>query len=714
MPETVATSAKAPPIATNPRPISSQLYEVNELNASAKSPRLCTAMQRLELPNNPEIPANFPKAPIMVATSPSALPIATNPWPISLQDILANASKDATKSLRPDITAFNAPAENTLEKPANLVTAVRAIPTSDKAPPIAVKPRPISSHDIFAKDSNAVAKVLSPLTMIRIPTEPKTDDSPPVLPSTDAAPTTSVKAPPIATNPCAISSQENVTNLVMASDNILQLSAKARIAKLEVMLTLTPFNAFTAKHNAVSPAAALKMPLPISGRDNAPILLIESAKIFTDSAIRIIPAPALTSPFDPLAFRVLVTLSSVALSILNRMPIVVTDFVSEETSSSEIVFKDAAKIPIDAAISSRVWALIPAVKFSIASCKDENNSESPVLTPFFFVPENKLATNSFTAFVAPERFLVASTIFLPVKIANTAPMASMIPLKVMFSLDHPMILPINSPTLEMACPTVFPIPPKMLVRPLPPVKLEMKFEITEFKDERVDSKLVRSKSLFNAVRKSPILAVASKSIFPRSEKPPVPRSFATELATDKRTFLTIPNTEKTPEKVRCNLSAVLSLIASFAVNFSNAEVIFVRRTAVIGGKILSNASLIGRITDSTASQIFQIDLIRLVRPPASFQLCSNSFRASPPLANTSYIRFANSVHKSVASSALPNISSKVFIQPVLTASLTESIASVKVRAFWAASNAFRENSSKFIPSVFTASPTEMPPFSATS
>ena len=59
----------------------------------------------------------------------------------------------------------------------------------------------------------------------------------------------------------------------------------------------------------------------------------------------------------------------------------------------------------------------------------------------------------------------------------------------------------------------------------------------------------------------------------------------------------------------------------------------------------------------------------------------------------SYIISAKSVQVLVACSALPNISSKVFNQPELTASRAEFIASSKVRASCAALNPFSENAS---------------------
>ena len=226
-----------------------------------------------------------------------------------------------------------------------------------------------------------------------------------------------------------------------------------------------------------------------------------------------------------------------------------------------------------------------------------------------------------------------------------------------------------------------PIPPRTPLKLELPVKLETKFETTVVIEERKDSKLPKSRFSFNDVKKSPILAVILSSIFPKSFSPLAPRSLATASPTVPRIFLKMLNTEKMPENVRFNLSAVSSPIFSLDVKLSSAEVILTSRSAVIGGKILSNASLIGITTDSTASQIFQIESIKSVRPPASFQLSRISFLISAPPAKTSYIRLASSVHKSVASSALPNISSNVFIQPVLTASFTDSIASPKVRAF---------------------------------
>ena len=83
-------------------------------------------------------------------------------------------------------------------------------------------------------------------------------------------------------------------------------------------------------------------------------------------------------------------------------------------------------------------------------------------------------------------------------------------------------------------------------------------------------------------------------------------------------------------------------------------------------------------TSIPASSIKSVSLLQLEETNAS---SSMSFLTFPPSANNSYKELANFVHTAVASSAFPNIFSKVFIQPVLTASFTASIASAKVLAF---------------------------------
>ena len=130
-----------------------------------------------------------------------------------------------------------------------------------------------------------------------------------------------------------------------------------------------------------------------------------------------------------------------------------------------------------------------------------------------------------------------------------------------------------------------------------------------------------------------------------------------------------------PLKVRLSLSAVSSLIFIFSVNSFRLSVNSSNFSDVMGGKISRKASFIGLTIDAIPSQMFQKDSISFSRPPSSFQPFSISLRASAPLANTSHIALAKSVQSSVASSASPNIISKVFIHPVLTASFVASIAS---------------------------------------
>ena len=85
-----AISVKAPPIPDKPLPILFQERDPIFFKAFAILLRLFTTVTILADPNKPENPASFPRAPLTIATSDKAPPIADKPRPISLQDICPN------------------------------------------------------------------------------------------------------------------------------------------------------------------------------------------------------------------------------------------------------------------------------------------------------------------------------------------------------------------------------------------------------------------------------------------------------------------------------------------------------------------------------------------------------------------------------------------------------------------------------------------------
>ena len=90
VPEIIANSAKAPPIPDSPRLISSHDNPENCVNDLARSPRPWITINIDPEPIIPLKPAIFPRAPETVATSARAPPIPDSPLATPSQDTLAN------------------------------------------------------------------------------------------------------------------------------------------------------------------------------------------------------------------------------------------------------------------------------------------------------------------------------------------------------------------------------------------------------------------------------------------------------------------------------------------------------------------------------------------------------------------------------------------------------------------------------------------------
>ena len=91
-------------------------------------------------PNIPENPAIFPSAPDTPATSIRAPPIAVRPFPISDHFIDPNFSNPSDNSLRELTTMFIETAPNILEKPPNLLITFVTFTISARAPPMETNP----------------------------------------------------------------------------------------------------------------------------------------------------------------------------------------------------------------------------------------------------------------------------------------------------------------------------------------------------------------------------------------------------------------------------------------------------------------------------------------------------------------------------------------------------------------------------------------------
>ena len=202
-PDMTATSPMAPPMATRPRPISSQLYCVNSLNALAISPRDCTVMKMEPLPRIPENPASFPRAPVTSPISPRAPPMAVRPRPISPQSYCVKEPNADAMSPRLCAVIRIDPPPMMPEKPASFPRAPVTSPTSPRAPPMATRPRPISPQSYCVKEPNAdamsprdlaVMTMLTAAEMLCLPNRPSRPVTVPI----------SVRAPPMADRPLPI------------------------------------------------------------------------------------------------------------------------------------------------------------------------------------------------------------------------------------------------------------------------------------------------------------------------------------------------------------------------------------------------------------------------------------------------------------------------------------------------------------------------------
>ena len=81
-------------------------------------------------------------------TSPKAAPIAVRPLPISSHDISPNFCKPLARSSSPWTANAIVPAPTSPARPDKVPIAALTPPTSRSAPPIATRPLPISSHCI--------------------------------------------------------------------------------------------------------------------------------------------------------------------------------------------------------------------------------------------------------------------------------------------------------------------------------------------------------------------------------------------------------------------------------------------------------------------------------------------------------------------------------------------------------------------------------------
>ena len=162
---------------------------------------------------------------------------------------------------------------------------------------------------------------------------------------------------------------------------------------------------------------------------------------------------------------------------------------------------------------------------------------------------------------------------------------------------------------------------------------------------------------------------------------------ATVKTTSPRIVAKMWKIENTPVNVHLSFSAKLSVMMSFAVKSAKAFVALARPSALAPPKTCLNADPIEFRILKMAWKMFPRPWTSAVRPPRSFHIWRNPFRASELDLMTLPSQSPIAVNRSEASSKSPNRISNVSAHPEPMASLVVSISWLKVRILVAASNA---------------------------
>ena len=211
---------------------------------------------------------------------------------------------------------------------------------------------------------------------MRIDALPNKDFMPPNFPNTDTDAVSSVKAPPMAVKPLAISSQDIFPKDSTASANILQLSARATIATLVDKDTLLFPMIFTAPVNTNRLPPIPTKPFPISSKERSEKLSAACANISTAPAIVIKEIPALITPLESNFFIDFVIERKPRFNSAIITPIAVSPFPICFTFSFAIEFNDADNIPIATAMPIKDPTFIPAEKESKESCIEDRTFDT--------------------------------------------------------------------------------------------------------------------------------------------------------------------------------------------------------------------------------------------------------------------------------------------------------------------------------------------------
>ena len=336
----IASSARAPPIATRPLAISSQLMLPIEERALATILSAAPTTTRPAPTLTMFLGIRF----TAIATSARAPPIAIRPFAISEPLILPKSDiADANIFIAAAISIKARPVEITcLASPVSLVNAV----ISSRSAAIDVRPLVISPHDIEPKSLQAEARTLIAEARMTIPVAVKTAF--PLNFALFRKISTSARRTPTPTSPFAISSQSISPRLFTAVESILIAAANRIIpvADLEAFLS----NLAVLRNRSIS---ASNTPTPIrpsancSG-SNSPMFFMARLRTRSAAPIFIMAEAVLLA-----AFPSMLNLSKTAIDAIssaNIVPIAASEPVTLSESIDESTSKLTESTAIDAAI----------------------------------------------------------------------------------------------------------------------------------------------------------------------------------------------------------------------------------------------------------------------------------------------------------------------------------------------------------------------------
>ena len=422
---------------------------------------------------------------------------------------------------------------------------------------------------------------------------------------------------------------------------------------------------------------------PKSKRSMSDSFFVALLNMLTAVAKAIKLSPILTTPLGLNIESDCEIKSNERFNITNIAPIAITDLVISLASKLAIVFKEAAKIPKAPAIATTLLTSIPFVKFSNAS---------PTLSN---IPVTFFSTAPLRSFTAGIMFSIALVIVLIISVklyTALIPCPMNIPFKISPIETFLVIQPRTSVIPSQILPNVLEIFSPALDNKLLKLSIcdaadfitsAISDIILPIEDESPDILIPLSK----AVNISPIAAVKLNIISNTPPKAPELKILTIVPPTSSKAFLTKSAIENNPLNVRLSLSAVLSLMTNFSVNFLNPSVIAKSCLDVVGGNISRKAFCIGVITLISPLKTLLKPSINLVRPPKFAHSDTILFLASELLLIASFKTLLTSVHKFLASSKSPIIVLHVVVQPDPKASLIVSINCVNVFTFVAASPA---------------------------